>query len=67
MATYSNVIAGLRLFASKAGDETHVGGADHDVIYGAPLDVELTARELELLESWGWHKSQECDCWCCFV
>ena len=67
MATYSNVIAGLQLFASKEDAKTHVGGADHDVIYGGPLTTELDEEEKAQLETWGWHESKECDCWCCYV
>ena len=67
MAKYSDVIAGLRLFETKGGPGAHMGGADHDVIYGASADTEFSAEELAQLESWGWCKSDEYDCWILFV
>ncbi len=67
MADYSDVINGLRLLASKQPANAQVSGADHDVLFGAPLDVELTEGETADLERWGWHKSREYDCWCHFV
>jgi len=67
MARYSDIIAGLQLFSSKSKPGSQVGGADHDVIYGGPLDLELTEDEAKSLEEWGWCKSSEYDCWCHYV
>jgi hypothetical protein len=67
MASYSHVIAGLALFASKQAPEAQVLGADHDVIYGAPSRLELTQEEIDKLGEWGWFLSDEYDCWCAFV
>lgn len=67
MARYSDVIAGLQLFASKEKPNAHMGGAEHDVIFGAPLTVQLTEEEIKQLEEWGWHQDTEIDCWTHFV
>lgn len=67
MATYSDVIAGLQLFASKQEPGAHIGGAAHDVIWGAPSDIELTDAEKAQLHAWGWRVDNSADSWFCFV
>ena len=72
MATINDVVKGLRIFAKyeKKGMEAHMGGADHDVIYGSSGIIKQEdfsiEDQAELLEA-GWHWSDENGCWCRFV
>jgi hypothetical protein len=70
MATINDIVKGFRLLAKyeKEGMEAHIGGADHDVIFGSNTkqeDIDI-CDQAELMEA-GWHWSREYDCWCCFV
>lgn len=68
VATYRNIINGLKLFAAIEGEDAHVPGADHDVIYGPELEEgQLTQEQLAQLEEWGWHLSEESGGWQHFV
>lgn len=72
MATYNDIINGLKLFAEKQedGEEEQLGGADHDIIFGPSSDMlvcDFTDEEEEQLDMWGWFFSEEHDCWAHFV
>jgi hypothetical protein len=38
--------------------------ADHDIIYGPNLNTEFNDVDKTDLETLGWFKSDEFDCWC---
>ena len=40
--------------------------ADHDIIYGPSLETAFTDEDVDILEGFGWFKSDEYDCWCFF-
>ncbi len=40
--------------------------ADHDIIYGPDLDEDFSEEDINELETLGWFKSDEYDCWCTF-
>jgi len=44
--------------------EKHIGGADHDVIYGPS---EASEEDQKILEENGWHFDDEIGCWSTFV
>lgn len=70
MATYSDIINGLKLFAShqEDGEEEPLGGADHDIIFGpCTEEIEMSDEEKKQLEKWGWFCSKEHHCWCHYV
>lgn len=67
MATYNQIIEGCKIFASHLGEDDLIGGAEHDVIFGAPSDIELSDEEVKSLENLGWHLSEEYDCWIHFA
>ena len=56
------IIPVLEMMLKKG--ESHIGGADHDVIYG-PMDDGLTDEERAILEENHWHI--ENDCWVRYV
>ena len=65
---WQHVIEGLNIFAKKSSfDEGHIGGADHDVIFGAPLNIELSEGEIKILQDHNWFTSKLYDSWCIFV
>lgn len=69
MATYNEIIRGLDIFAryTHNGHEAHLGGADHDVIYGLPLIVNVSDVDAARLEELGWHRNKSADCWVHYV
>ncbi len=44
--------------------QKHIGGADHDVIYGPS---EANSDEEKILKANSWHYDDEIGCWCHFV
>lgn len=72
MATISDVIKGLRIMAKyeKDGEEAHIGGAEHDIIFGCttqPEDMDIVCQA-ELAEAgWFWSDPKDYGCWCMFV
>jgi len=69
MATYREVIEGLKLLAPlNGGQDTSIPGAEHDVIFGGDVPSPEHDKALaDHLEELGWHWSQEFGCWCHFV
>ena len=78
MASIAEVVEGLEILAKTAiipaglveKGETdrrtaHLGGADHDIIYGP--DANPDESDCGRLDELGWHFDDEIDCWCCFV
>ena len=70
MAKVSDIIKGLQILCKYAdkGEETHLGGADHDIIY-SPVSIHQTFSEedLDSLDALGWHRDEEVGCWANFV
>lgn len=69
MASYSDVIEGLQLFARREGLGAHHVEARHEVVYagsGSPPE-KLSADELKDLEKWGWVWEQRFVMWRRFV
>jgi hypothetical protein len=48
------IIAGLQIFAKIPGPGLFVQ-AQHDVLYGAPPNVEISDEDKAKLEELGWH------------
>jgi len=70
MAKISDIIAGLQLLCKyvEKGEETHLAGADHEIIY-SPVHIEhdISSEDLNKLEELGWHKDEDSKCWSNFV
>lgn len=64
------VIQGI-LLMRKYFPDTHIDGADHDVIFssveGYQLAAVITEEDAKLLARMGWHDSSEYDCMSHFV
>lgn len=70
MAKVSDIIKGLQLLSKYAddGEETHLGGADHDIIYShVGGDTVVAPEDIVSLEKLGWHWDDDVDCWANFV
>ena len=78
MASISEVVEGLEILAKTAKvpaglaekGETdtrtaHIGGANHDIIYGP--DCDPSPEDIKRLEELGWHVDSDTDCWSRFV
>lgn len=70
MAKGSDIIKGLTILAKyeDEGIDTHIGGADHDIIYGFAPDEDknpISTEDIEALDSAGWFRDDEG--WSCFV
>jgi hypothetical protein len=78
MASIAEVVEGLEILAKTAsvplglaekGENdrrtAHLGGADHDVIWGP--DADPSDEDKTRLEQLGWHFDEELDCWSLFV
>ena len=78
MASIAEVVEGLEILAKTAsvplglaekGENdrrtAHLGGADHDVIWGP--DADPSDEDKTRLEQLGWHFDEELDCWSRFV
>lgn len=68
MAQIGKVIKGLQILAkyTPEGEETHLGGAEHDIIHGAAFETEVSSDDAQLLEDAGWFKDKY-EGWACFV
>lgn len=77
MASIKSIVEGLEILAKTAevpaglaeDGETdrrtaHIGGAEHDIIFGPEADP--SAEDVERLEELGWHWSAEYDAWSLF-
>ena len=78
MASVAQVVEGLEILAKTASvpaglaesGETdtrtaHIGGAEHDILFGPEADPSVEDRNR--LEELGWHYDSEVDCWARFV
>lgn len=78
MASIAEVVEGLEILAKtaiipkglKEKGETdrrtsHLGGANHDIIWGP--DADPTDEDKARLVEIGWHFDEESDCWSRFV
>lgn len=61
MASISSVIEGMRILAKylPIGEESSVGGAEHDVLYVCPPETDVTDVDAEKLVALGWHLDEE--------
>ena len=66
MASFGSLIEGLTILAKydKDGLRGHVGGADHDIIFGG--NPEVSEEDKKRLDELGWHYSSEYGCWAHF-
>ena len=78
MASIKDIIEGLQILAKTAeiplglaeqgvtdGRQSHLGGADHDIIWGPKTDPN--EQDKARLNELGWHFDYEADCWARFV
>lgn len=78
MASVAEVVEGLEILAKTASvprglaenGETdtrtaHLGGANHDIIWGPEADP--SDEDKKRLDELGWHFDSESDCWSRFV
>lgn len=78
MASIAEVVEGLEILAKTASvpiglaeqGETdrrtaHIGGANHDIIWGP--NAEPSEEDQARLEELGWHFDEESNCWSRFV
>jgi hypothetical protein len=64
MASYRDVITGLRIFALHDGEEQHGLSAEHGKIYaGHVRPDELSEAEAKALDEAGWTWCKEYECW----
>ena len=55
MARTADIISGLQILLKYTNDPAaHIGGAEHDVIYGPPLLNDVSEADKQALESTGW-------------
>jgi hypothetical protein len=66
MAKVSDIKLGLEIAIQKFGPDYQFGGAQHDVVYLFPPDVELSEAEKSLLEGADWILSEQ-EGWMHFV
>jgi hypothetical protein len=68
MATYREIIQGfqIQMGLEEKGSETHIGGAEHDVIFGSNRRIEDESL-VQRLGELGWFWSEEHNCWAHFV
>jgi hypothetical protein len=70
MARVSDIIEGLAILAKyrEEGPAAHIGGADHDRIFGLGVDPEaIDERDRRRLEELGWHWREWEEIWERFV
>ena len=61
MATIDEMIGGLQIlkkYCDKGGQEC-IGGADHDILWGAMCEV--SEEDAKRLDELGWHQDSEAD------
>ena len=66
MATINSIINGLEIMADYDVNqgESHIGGADHDIIWGANTPPEnMNGYDVDELDKLGWFWSEEYECW----
>lgn len=59
---YSQMLISCMIFKRNGLDDYFE--SDHDVIFGPNLDAEFNDVDKKDLETLGWFKSDEYDCWC---
>ena len=69
MASVNEIVKGLQILAkySTDGEEGHLGGADHDIIYGPPMSKDVSPEDATELEALGWHLDLDYGQWAHFV
>lgn len=62
MAMISDLIEGFQILQKYVGSDEHIGGADHDIIWG--VDCEVSEEDAKRLNELGWHQDSDSDeCW----
>jgi hypothetical protein len=61
--TITQLKRGAEIFAKYLGPDGHIGGADHDIIWFAPPDTQISEEDLKELASLGFFISKQYDCW----
>jgi len=59
VASFNDVIKGLQILVKYADPDDDIGGADHDLIYALPPDVEVSDADAKALEKLGWFFDDE--------
>lgn len=62
MASYKQIIGGLTILAKydKDGFDGHIGGADHDIVYGSQVDPKnMSEEDKNTLEDLRWHFDED--------
>lgn len=57
---------GIEIFSKYMKDDEFIGGAEHDVLCIAPIDLEISEEDTKTLEGLGFHKSKQHEGWICF-
>lgn len=65
--TFQQLIRGAEIFAKYVPPTEHLNGAEHDVIFFLPRDVEITPEDCAELEALGYKMSREYDAWIHYV
>lgn len=65
MARLTDLTEGLQILGKYVETDAHIGGAEHDIIYVTPFDVEVTPEHRARLEELGFHFDEEHG-WCRF-
>lgn len=71
MASIKDICDGLEILAKyvkpmdggATGRDVHLGGADHDVIWGPEIVGPLNEADRITINDLGWHYSDENECW----
>lgn len=66
MATFNQIMTGLKVFVDKGIGEQHGIAAEHDEIFIGG-DVDLTEEEKATLTAAGWRYDESLTSWCHFV
>ena len=63
MATYVELIDGLKILSGYDGEDSQGVSAEHDVIYSGPGTDQLRSEDVKTLEDLGWYYDVSLECW----
>lgn len=69
MASIRELTEGMKILAKylPQGEDTHVGGAEHDIFYVCPSSaVKVSTEDEAKLDELGWHKDSQAG-WAIFI
>lgn len=62
MATFKQLTEGMKILAKYVGEDTHIGGAEHDILYVGGPEEGVSEEDRAALEDLGWHVDEDM-CW----